>query len=149
MEMQPGVERVLVPVHGHVVAADVHLLDDPRPPVVFLHGILTTVAVAPQLFADPEAESWIALSLPGHHPGCLAAGSHARRFHSKHRSWPLLLLLLLQLLLLLLLLLLLRLRLPRLRLLMQRRRQQRLLVRRLGTGLRVLVRWRRVGRGRR
>jgi pimeloyl-ACP methyl ester carboxylesterase len=75
MEMQPGVERVLVPVHGHVVAADVHLLDDPRPPVVFLHGILTTVAVTPQLFADPEAESWIALSLPGHHPGCLAGGT--------------------------------------------------------------------------
>ena len=75
MEMQPGVVRVLVPARGHVVAADVHLRDDPRSPVVFLHGILTTVAVAPQLFAHPEAESWIALSLPGHHPGCLAAGT--------------------------------------------------------------------------
>lgn len=75
MEMQPGVERVLVPVHGHVVAADVHLRDDPRPPVAFLHGILTTVAVAPELFDDPHNESWIALSLPGHFPGRLAAGT--------------------------------------------------------------------------
>jgi pimeloyl-ACP methyl ester carboxylesterase len=75
MEMQPGVERVLVPVHGHVVAADVHLLDDPRPPVVFLHGILTTGAVAAELFAHPQDESWIALSLPGHFPGRLAAGT--------------------------------------------------------------------------
>lgn len=77
MEMQPSVERVLVPVHGHVVAADVHLRDDPRPPVVFLHGILTTTAVAPELFAAPESESWIALSLPGHFPGRLAAGTRA------------------------------------------------------------------------
>jgi pimeloyl-ACP methyl ester carboxylesterase len=75
MEMQPGVERVLVPVHGHVVAADVHLRDDPRPPVVFLHGILTTVAVAAELFDHPQNESWIALSLPGHSPGHLAAGT--------------------------------------------------------------------------
>ena len=75
MEMQPGVERVLVPVHGHVVAADVHLRDDACPPVVFLHGLLTTTAVAPELFVVPESESWIALSLPGHFPGRLAAGT--------------------------------------------------------------------------
>ena len=74
-EMQPGAERVLVSAHGHVVAADVHLREDSRPPVVFLHGILTTVAVAPDLFATPERESWIALSLPGHHPGRLAPGT--------------------------------------------------------------------------
>ena len=49
MEMQPGVERVLVPVHGHVVAAE--------------------------LFDHPQNESWIALSLPGHSPGHLAAGT--------------------------------------------------------------------------
>jgi pimeloyl-ACP methyl ester carboxylesterase len=77
MEMQPGVERVLVPVNGHVVAAEVHLRDDPRPPVVFLHGILTTTAVAPDLFVAPERESWIALSLPGHFPGRLAAGTRS------------------------------------------------------------------------
>lgn len=75
IEMQPGAERVLVSAHGHVVAADVHLRDDPRPPILFLHGILTTVAVAPDLFATPERESWIALSLPGHHPGRLAPGT--------------------------------------------------------------------------
>ena len=75
MEMQPGVERVLVPVHGHVVAADVHLCDAPGPPVVFLHGILTTTGVAPELFVAPMSESWIALSLPGHRPGRLAAGT--------------------------------------------------------------------------
>ena len=75
MEMQPVVERVLVPVRGHVVAADVHVLDDQRPPVVFLHGILTTGAVAAELFAHPQDESWIALSLPGHFPGRLEAGT--------------------------------------------------------------------------
>ena len=74
-EMQPGTERMLVTTQGHVVAADVHLRDDPRPPVVFLHGILTTVAVAADLFAAPERESWIALSLPGHYPGRLAPGT--------------------------------------------------------------------------
>ena len=73
--MQPGAERMLVTTQGHVVAADVHLRDDPRPPVVFLHGILTTVAVAADLFAAPERESWIALSLPGHYPGRLAPGT--------------------------------------------------------------------------
>ena len=75
MVLQPDVQRVLVPAKGHVVAADVHLRNDERPPVVFLHGILTTVAVAPRLFEDPAGESWIALSLPGHHPGRLAAAT--------------------------------------------------------------------------
>ncbi len=75
--MQPGVERVLVPVGGHVVAADVHLRDDGRPPVVFLHGILTSTAIAAELFADSAAESWVSLGLPGHHPGRLAAGTRA------------------------------------------------------------------------
>lgn len=74
-EMQPEAERVLVSNQGYVVAADVHLRGDPRPPVVFLHGILTTVAVAPDLFTAPEHESWIALSLPGHYPGRLAPGT--------------------------------------------------------------------------
>lgn len=75
MVLQPDVRRVLVPVNGHVVAADVHLRDNTRPPTVFLHGLLTTVAVAPRVFGDPAEESWIALSLPGHHPGRLAVGT--------------------------------------------------------------------------
>ncbi|MFM8733837.1 MAG: alpha/beta fold hydrolase [Pirellulales bacterium] len=75
--MQPGVERVLVPVGGHVVAADVHLRDDGRLPVVFQHGILTSTEIASDLFVDPATESWVSLSLPGHHPGRLAAGTRA------------------------------------------------------------------------
>ena len=74
-EMQPVLKRVLVPVDGHVVAAEVHLRDDPRPPVVFMHGLLASVAVASELFDEPADESWIALSLPGHHPGRLAPGT--------------------------------------------------------------------------
>lgn len=75
--MQPGAERVLVPVDGHVVAADVHLRDDGRLPVVFQHGLLTSTAIASDLFVDPATESWVSLSLPGHHPGRLAAGTRA------------------------------------------------------------------------
>jgi pimeloyl-ACP methyl ester carboxylesterase len=75
--MQPGVERVPVKVGGHEVVADVHLRDDGRPPVLFLHGMLTTTAVVSELFDDPAAESWISLSLPGHHPGRLAADTSA------------------------------------------------------------------------
>lgn len=75
--MQPGVKRVLVPVDGHVVAADVHLRDDGRLPVVFQHGLLTSTAIASDLFVDPATESWVSLSLPGHHPGRLAAGTRA------------------------------------------------------------------------
>jgi pimeloyl-ACP methyl ester carboxylesterase len=44
-------------------------------PVVFLHGMLTTTAVVRDLFEEPDAESWISVSLPGHHPGRLAAGT--------------------------------------------------------------------------
>jgi pimeloyl-ACP methyl ester carboxylesterase len=67
--------RALVSIDGHTVAADVHLRgDDPRPPVVFVHGLMTSLAVAGELFIDPAAESWIAVSLPGHHPGSFAAG---------------------------------------------------------------------------
>lgn len=74
-EMQPGVERVLVTVGGHEVAADVHLRAAGRPPVLFLHGMLTTTGIARQLFEDPDAESWVSVSLPGHHPGRLAPGT--------------------------------------------------------------------------
>jgi len=70
--------RTLLQIDGHVVAADVHLLGDDRPPVLFLHGILTTLELAPELFVDPEAESWIALSLPGHAPGRLPSGPPPR-----------------------------------------------------------------------
>lgn len=73
--MQPSVERVLVQSGGHLVAADVHLVESARMPVVFFHGILTSTGLAPLLFANPAAESWIALSLPGHHPGRLAPGT--------------------------------------------------------------------------
>jgi pimeloyl-ACP methyl ester carboxylesterase len=73
-EMQPTAERHVLEIGGHLVGADVHLRDDPRPPVVFLHGVMASVAVARELFDDPEAESWIALSLPGHHPGRFPAG---------------------------------------------------------------------------
>jgi pimeloyl-ACP methyl ester carboxylesterase len=67
--------RILVSIDGHRIAVDVHLrADDPRPPVVFLHGIMTSLAIANELFVDPESESWIAISLPGHSPGAFAAG---------------------------------------------------------------------------
>ncbi|MCE9629785.1 MAG: alpha/beta hydrolase [Planctomycetia bacterium] len=72
--MQQTPKRVLLPIDGHVVAADVHLRDDLRPPVVFFHGLMTSLAVASELFVDAESESWIALSLPGHHPGAFPAG---------------------------------------------------------------------------
>ncbi len=73
--MQPGVERVRVRCGGHEVVADVHLRDDVRPPVLFLHGILTSTAVVRDLFDAPDAASWISVSLPGHHPGRLARGT--------------------------------------------------------------------------
>lgn len=75
--MQTACQRVLVPCGGHEVAVDAHLVADGRPPVAFFHGILTSTAIAPLLFADPAAESWIAVSLPGHHPGRLAPGTRA------------------------------------------------------------------------
>jgi pimeloyl-ACP methyl ester carboxylesterase len=73
-EMQPTAERHLLDIGGHRVCADVHLRDDPRPPVVFLHGVMASVVVARELFDDAEAESWIALSLPGHYPGHFPPG---------------------------------------------------------------------------
>lgn len=73
--MQPGVERVRVPCGGHEVVADVHLRDDGRPPVLFLHGMLTSTAVVRALFDDPAAASWMSVSLPGHQPGRLAPGT--------------------------------------------------------------------------
>ncbi|MFM7207724.1 MAG: alpha/beta fold hydrolase [Planctomycetaceae bacterium] len=73
--MQPDVERVAVTVDGHEVAVDVHLRAAGGPPVVFLHGLLTSSRLARQLFEDPDGESWVAVSLPGHHPGRLAAGT--------------------------------------------------------------------------
>lgn len=72
--MQPGAEHVRVKVGGHEVAAAVHLRDDGRPPILFLHGIFTTTDIVRELFDDPTAESWISVSLPGHHPGRLSAG---------------------------------------------------------------------------
>ena len=61
-----------------MVAADVYLpAGDDRPPVVFLHGILASLDLATELFVDPTAEPWIALSLPGHHPGRLPAACAA------------------------------------------------------------------------
>lgn len=65
----PAIRREQLAIDGHTVAADVHLLDDGRPPVVFMHGILASLDLASDLFLDPAAESWISLSLPGHHPG--------------------------------------------------------------------------------
>jgi pimeloyl-ACP methyl ester carboxylesterase len=73
-------QRVLLPIDGHVVAADVHLLPDARPPVVFLHGALASLDVAADLFTAPDQESWVALSLPGHAPGRFGAGIVASHF---------------------------------------------------------------------
>lgn len=73
--MQPGVERVRVPYQGHEVVADVHLRDDGHPPVLFLHGIMTSTTLVRDLFDDPDEASWISVSLPGHQPGRLAAGT--------------------------------------------------------------------------
>lgn len=75
--MQPGVERVRVPCGGHEVVADVHVRDDAQPPVLFLHGILTSTAVVRDLFDDPAGASWVSVSLPGHQPGRLACGTPA------------------------------------------------------------------------
>jgi len=66
---------VRVPCGGHEVVADVHLRDDGRPPVLFLHGILTSTALVQTLFDDPDDASWISVSLPGHQPGRLARGT--------------------------------------------------------------------------
>ncbi|MFM7244856.1 MAG: alpha/beta fold hydrolase [Planctomycetaceae bacterium] len=64
-----------VPCGGHEVVADVHLRDAARPPVLFLHGMLTSTAVVRDLFDDPAEASWISVSLPGHQPGRLAPGT--------------------------------------------------------------------------
>jgi pimeloyl-ACP methyl ester carboxylesterase len=78
LQPAPTIRREWVHVDGHTVAADVHLPDgDDRPPVVFLHGILASLDLASELFVDPAAEPWIALSLPGHHPGALPAACAA------------------------------------------------------------------------
>jgi pimeloyl-ACP methyl ester carboxylesterase len=72
LQPSPAIRRELLHVDGHTVAADVHLpANDDRPPVVFLHGVLASLDLATELFVDPAAEPWIALSLPGHHPGAL------------------------------------------------------------------------------
>ena len=70
-------QRVLLPIDGHIVAADMHLLPDSRPPVLFLHGVMASLDLAATLFAAPEEESWIALSLPGHAPGRFRRGMPA------------------------------------------------------------------------
>jgi pimeloyl-ACP methyl ester carboxylesterase len=70
-------QRVLLPIDGHIVAADMHLLADSRPPVVFLHGVMASLDLAATLFTAPDEESWIALSLPGHAPGRFRAGMSA------------------------------------------------------------------------
>ncbi len=57
-------------IDGHTVAAEVCLRDnDPRPPVVFVPGVLTTPAIGDQLRAAVPDRSWIGVSLPGHAPG--------------------------------------------------------------------------------
>lgn len=68
-----------VPCGGHEAVADVHLRDDARPPVLFLHGMLTSTAVVRDLFDDPAEASWISVSLPGHQPGRLAPGTPPAR----------------------------------------------------------------------
>lgn len=75
MQPIPEIRRERIAIDGHTVAADVHLLADGRPPVLFVHGILASIDLARELFVDPSAESWIALSLPGHHPGRLPDGA--------------------------------------------------------------------------
>jgi len=72
-----ALERRLLAVDGHTVAVTGHLLDDGRAPVVFLHGVLTTTELVGELFDDPAAESWLAVSLPGHAAGSFAAGTTA------------------------------------------------------------------------
>ena len=63
----------LLQIDGHTLAAEVHVKPDGRPPVLFLHGIMTSPAIGRELFADPVAESWLAVGLPGHHPDGAAA----------------------------------------------------------------------------
>ena len=71
----PALQRVIVSVGDHTVGADLHMLAaDSRPPVVFIHGIMASLGLAAELFAAPDRESWIALSLPGHHPGGFSPG---------------------------------------------------------------------------
>lgn len=77
MQPTPAIRRERIAIDGHTVAADVHLLADGRLPVVFVHGILASIDLATELFVDPSAESWISLSLPGHHPGRLPDGPGA------------------------------------------------------------------------
>lgn len=67
--------RVFLSIDGHTVAADLHLRAGVAPPVVFLHGVMASLDMAPELFVDPDRESWIAVSLPGHAPGRLAPGA--------------------------------------------------------------------------
>lgn len=73
-----AVERRVIEVDGHRVAAEIHLppdLADAGPPVVFLHGVLTSSGLVGELFEDPAAVSWISLSLPGHFGGGFAVGT--------------------------------------------------------------------------
>ena len=72
------VERRVIEVDGHRVAAEIHLppaLADAGPPVVFLPGVLTSSGLVGELFDEPAAVSWISLSLPGHFGGGFAAGT--------------------------------------------------------------------------
>jgi pimeloyl-ACP methyl ester carboxylesterase len=76
-------------VAGHVVAADVQLVaSDPRPPVVFLHGVLTSVTIGGLLRAAVPDLSWIAISLPGHHPGGFVAYGQPGQLTSESFSAP-------------------------------------------------------------
>jgi pimeloyl-ACP methyl ester carboxylesterase len=62
-------------VDGQEVAAEIDLRDgDPRPPVVFLPGVLTTPSIGAKLRAAVPDRSWIGVSLPGHHPGRFRLG---------------------------------------------------------------------------
>jgi pimeloyl-ACP methyl ester carboxylesterase len=73
-----ALERRICEVDGQKIAAELHLLPassaDAPPPIVFLHGVLTSSCLATELFADPSRFSWISLSLPGHAGGSFAPG---------------------------------------------------------------------------
>jgi len=73
--MQPGIERVAVTVGGHQIVVDSQLRADGPTPVLFLHGLLTSCHIVRRLFDAPDSESWVSVSLPGHHPGRLATGT--------------------------------------------------------------------------
>jgi pimeloyl-ACP methyl ester carboxylesterase len=73
-----AIERRLCEVEGQRIAAEMHLLPSENgsapPPIVFLHGVLTSTCLVTELFPAPSQVSWISLSLPGHFGGSFAPG---------------------------------------------------------------------------